>query len=98
MDSIWEKFTKMYREKSQIALLTWAYAIIAAAVVIISGLIALINQSVGVSVLIVPLVSIVAMCANIVVWSLIRFILDMREQKEKAKTRAAKRSSEKTKK
>ena len=96
MESIWEKFTKMYREKRQVTLLSWAYAIISIAVVIVAGLIALINQSIGVAILIVPLIAVAAMCANVFVWSLIRFILDTHEQNEKAKARAMKRNSKKT--
>lgn len=96
MESIWEKFTKMYREKSQVSLLTWAYAIISVAVIIVAGLIALINQSVGVAILIVPLIAIAAMCANVMVWSLIRFILETHENNEKAKQRAAKQAAKKT--
>ncbi len=94
---MWEKFSKMYREKNQLSLLTWAYAIISIAVVIIAGLIALINQSVGVAILIIPLVAIAAMCANVIVWSLIRFLLQTYETKEKAKQRAAKRAVKKSK-
>ena len=96
MESIWEKFTKMYREKSQVGLLTWAYAIISVAVIIVAGLIALINQSVGVAILIVPLIAIAAMCANVMVWSLIRFVLETHENNEKAKQRAAKQAAKKT--
>ena len=96
MESIWEKFTKMYREKRQVSLLTWTYAIISAAVIVVAGLIALINQSVGVAILIIPLIAVAAMCANIMVWSLIRFILEIHEQKAKAKARAEKQSSKKT--
>lgn len=96
MESIWEKFTKMYREKRQVSLLTWTYAIISAAVIVVAGLIALINQSVGVAILIIPLIAVAAMCANIMVWSLIRFILETHEQKTKAKARAEKQSSKKT--
>ena len=87
----------MYREKNQLSLLTWAYAIISIAVVIMAGLIALINQSVGVAILIIPLVAIAAMCANVIVWSLIRFLLQTYETKEKAKQRAAKRAVKKSK-
>ncbi|MBO4854905.1 hypothetical protein J6X15_02140 [Candidatus Saccharibacteria bacterium] len=97
MESIWEKFSKMYREKDQVGLLTWAYVIISVAVVIVAGLIALINQSVGVAILIIPLVAVAAMCANVMVWSLIRFILQTHETKEKAKQRAAKQAAKKTK-
>jgi len=96
MESIWEKFMKMYREKRQVSLLTWTYAIISAAVIVVAGLIALINQSVGVAILIIPLIAVAAMCANIMVWSLIRFILETHEQKAKAKARAEKQSSKKT--
>ena len=95
MDSIWDKFTKIYREKRQVSLLTWAYAIISVAVIIVAGLIALINQSVGVAILIIPLIAIAAMCANIMVWSLIRFILETHEQKTKAKSRAEKQTNKK---
>ncbi len=94
---MWEKFLKMYREKNQLSLLTWAYAIISVAVVIMAGLIALINQSVGVAILIIPLIAIAAMCANVIVWSLIRFLLQTYETKEKAKQRAAKRAVKKSK-
>lgn len=94
---MWEKFSKMYREKKQLSLLTWAYAIISIAVVIAAGLIALINQSVGVAILIIPLVAIAAMCANVIMWSLIRFLLQTYETKEKAKQRAAKRAVKKSK-
>ena len=97
MESMWEKFSKMYREKKQLSLLTWAYAIISIAVVIAAGLIALINQSVGVAILIIPLVAIAAMCANVIMWSLIRFLLQTYETKEKAKQRAAKRAVKKSK-
>ena len=95
MDSIWDKFTRIYREKRQVSLLTWAYAIISVAVIIVAGLIALINQSVGVAILIIPLIAIAAMCANIMVWSLIRFILETHEQKTKAKARAEKQTNKK---
>ena len=95
MDSIWDKFTKMYREKRQVSLLTWTYVVISVVVIIVAGLIALINQSVGVAVLIIPLVAIAAMCANIMVWSLIRFILETHEQKAKAKARSEKQTNKK---
>ena len=96
MESIWAKFTKMYREKRQVSLLTWTYAILSVAIIIVAGLIALINQSVGVAILIVPLIAVAAMCANVMVWSLIRFILETHEQKEKAKARAEKQKTKKT--
>lgn len=93
MESIWDKFSKMYREKSQVCLLTWAYGIISVAVIVVAGLIALINQSVGVAILIIPLIAVAAMCANVMVWSLIRFVIESHEAKEKAKQRAVKQAA-----
>ncbi len=89
MNSVWEYFTKLYREKSQVTLLTWAYGIISVVVVLTAGLIALINQSVGVAVLIIPLISISALCANIFVWALVRFIIDTHNTREETRKRIA---------
>ena len=98
MDNIWDKISKMYREKREISLLTWAYASVAVTVLIVAGLIALISQPTGVSLLVVPFVSIVAMIANIVVWALIRFIIESHEQNEKSKARNEKQNSKTSKK
>lgn len=69
-------FLGLYQEKKQVVLLSWAYAIIAIAVTILAGLVALINQSVGVGIMIVPLIAIVAFSVNIVMWALIRFAIE----------------------
>lgn len=93
MNNIWDKITRMYREKREISLLTWAYASVAVVVLIVAGLIALVNQPTGVSLLVVPLISVVAMIANVVVWALIRFIIETHEQNEKSKVRNEKQSN-----
>ena len=93
MNNIWDKITRMYREKREISLLTWAYASVAVIVLIVAGLIALVNQPTGVSLLVVPLISVVAMIANVVVWALIRFIIETHEQNEKSKVRNEKQSN-----
>lgn len=93
MNNIWDKITGMYREKREISLLTWAYASVAVIVLIVAGLIALVNQPTGVSLLVVPLISVVAMIANVVVWALIRFIIETHEQNEKSKVRNEKQSN-----
>ena len=69
-------FLGLYQEKKQVALLAWAYGFIAVAVTILAGLVALINQSVGVAIMIIPLVAIVAFSVNIVMWALIRFAIE----------------------
>ncbi len=78
-------FAKLYKEKKQIALLAWAYSILAVVTIFVAGLCALINQSVGVRMLIVPLISIIALCTNVVTWSLVRFVLDAFTARIKAK-------------
>ena len=69
-------FLGLYQEKKQVALLAWAYGIIAVVFTLLAGLIALINQSIGVGFLIIPLVAAVAFSVNIVMWALIRFIIE----------------------
>ena len=98
MENIWEKISRMYREKRQIGLLTWSYLTVAVVVLIVAGLIALINQQAGVSLLIIPATAIVAMLANVIVWALIRYIIESHEQNEKSKVRNEKQSSKTTKK
>lgn len=78
-------FANLYKEKKQVALLTWAYSILAVVTIFVAGLCALINQSIGVGMLIVPLVSIIALCMNVVAWSLVRFALDVLTTRAKEK-------------
>lgn len=90
-------FIKMYKEKKQVALLTWAYSALALISIVVAGLCALINQSVGVGMLIIPLVAIIALCMNVTAWSLVRFALDSAsvrlKEKEAAEKKAAKKNS-----
>ena len=69
-------FLGLYQEKKQVALLAWAYGLVAVAVTILAGLVALINQSVGVAIMIVPLIAVVAFSVNVVMWALIRFAIE----------------------
>ena len=97
MESILEKLSRMYREKRQISLLTWTYASVAIIVFVVAGMVALVNQSAGVALLTVPLIAIAAMLANVIVWALVRFIIESHEQNEKLKTRNEKQNSKSTK-
>ena len=74
--NIVDYFIKLYKEKSQLALLTWAYLAITVVFVILAGIFALFNQAFGLSVLIVPFVAIIALCVNVTAWALIRYLLD----------------------
>ena len=70
-------FMNLYRNRKQIILLTWAYLLLAGITVLVAGVCALINQSVGVAMLILPLIAIIALCMNVVAWSFVRFIIDV---------------------
>jgi len=69
-------FSKLYEQKRELALLQWAYVVIGGASVLIAGVFALINQQIGVAMLIVPLVTFVALAMNIVAWALIKLAAD----------------------
>ena len=81
MDSL-NYFLKLYREKKQLTLLALAYCIIAGIFVFVAGICALFNQSFGISMLIIPLSALAALCFNIVVWALVKLILDSAESRE----------------
>lgn len=92
--NVLEYFEGLYKDKSQVALLTWAYSIVAIAFVFIAGIFALFNQSLGVSLLIIPLIAATALCANVVVWALVRFAIDSalnRVRARKANTKSSKK-------
>jgi hypothetical protein len=86
-------FIGIYRKNRQLVLLSWVYGILAIVFVFIAGIFALINQSVGVAILIVPLVAICALSANVVAWALIRLMLDSTAKKlEEAEKKAQKKT------
>lgn len=72
MKAVFEYLKKLYLERKQISLLSCFYGVVAVAFVFIAGLCALVNQSFGVALLIIPLVALVALCANVTVWALIK--------------------------
>lgn len=68
-------FKDLYENHREFALLQWLYAIIAFLGLLIAGTIALMNQSLGISVLIVPAIFAIAFVANLVAWSLLNTVL-----------------------
>jgi phosphotransferase system glucose/maltose/N-acetylglucosamine-specific IIC component len=95
-------FIDLYKENRQITLLSWCYSALTIVFVMIAGLIALLNQPLGVGVLIVPLVCVVALCMNIVFWALIHLAIDTKskndEKKKSAKKATKTKKTAKTKK
>lgn len=67
-------FKDLYQKGQKFELLEWLYLGITILFVFIAGMIALLNQSFGVGLLVIPLISFVAFLANYVSWSLINTI------------------------
>lgn len=88
MKSVIDYFIELYKENRQITLLTWCYSALTIIFVVIAGLIALLNQPLGVGVLIVPLVCVVALCMNIVFWALIHLAVDTKAKNDKKNKKA----------
>lgn len=68
--------SKLYHENRKLELLEVSYLIIAVAAFLIAAVIALFNQSLGVGVLIVPLIVILTFAVNIVTWSVVKFVAE----------------------
>ena len=89
-------------DKKELKLLQGTYLVLGLGSVILCGIVGLFNRSLGVGMLIFPLVVIVALCVNVVMWALIKLGLDAvvnaaREREERdlaeAKKARAARSS-----
>ncbi|MBR1874939.1 hypothetical protein IJ798_00975 [Candidatus Saccharibacteria bacterium] len=85
-----KKIIEMFKEGKKLELLQYAYTTVFAVALVLAGLLALINQAVGVALLIVPLVCLVAAAMNLVAWSLVKsgiehfFSKELKETKKKS--------------
>ncbi len=82
-------FKDLYDNNREFALLEWLYLAITAVFIFFAGLTALLNQSFGVGILIIPLVSFTTFAMNLVCWSLIKTIADhfLKTKKKDAKAK-----------
>lgn len=69
-------FAKLYKNRQELMILELTYAILTALSIVVAGLVALLNQSLGVGLLIIPLVSFVGFLMNIVTWAMVKLIFD----------------------
>jgi len=69
-------FRRLYSEKRELSLLQWTYVLIGGLSVLVAGVFALINQQIGLAMLIVPFVTFIAVSMNIVAWALIKLAAD----------------------
>jgi hypothetical protein len=101
--SFGKKLVELYRANAKLELLQYAYLILFVAVTVISGLIALIHQAIGVAFLIIPLVCLVAWSMNLVAWSIVKTAIEhfypevLKTKTEKSTTKRIVKNSVSTK-
>ena len=74
---------KLYEDGRELTLLEITYFALSVLSFMVAGILALFNQALGVSVLIVPLIALVAGVMNIVAWSLVKLIIESLSNKVK---------------
>lgn len=67
---------KLYKNHRELTLLEMTYFIMMILAFVVAGVVALFSQSLGVSILVVPLVCLIAGVMNLVAWSLVKLALD----------------------
>lgn len=67
---------KLYKNHRELTLLEMTYFIMMILAFMVAGIVALFSQSLGVSILVVPLVCLIAGVMNLVAWSLVKLALD----------------------
>ena len=67
---------QLYKEKRELTILEITYLIIAGISFLVSAVIALLNQSLGVGLLIIPFIAFLAFSANLIVWALVKMLVE----------------------
>lgn len=81
---------KLYKDRRELTLLEITYFALSIISFVVAGTISLFNQSLGVSILIVPLIALVAGVVNIVAWSLVKLLIEsLANRKEDGKAAKA---------
>ena len=86
---------QLYKEQRELTILEVTYLIIAILSFLVAAVIALLNQSLGVALLIIPFVSFLALSANMIVWALVRMFLDESTKNDHKKSEASEGEGEK---
>lgn len=67
---------QLYKEKRELTILEITYLVIAGISFLVAAVIALLNQALGVALLIIPFVAFLAFSANLIVWALVKMLLE----------------------
>ena len=73
---LFNHISNLYKNRRELLILEWTYLLIAIFSLFAAGLLALINQSLGAAVLIVPLCAFIAFAMNVVAWALIKLVIE----------------------
>ena len=76
----------LYKDKRELTILEITYLVIAVIAFLVAAIIALLNQSLGVALLIIPFIAFLAFSANMIVWALVKMLLD-ESNREDTKTK-----------
>lgn len=74
--SILSYLKQLYKEKRELTILEITYLIITGISFLVSAVIALLNQALGVGLLIIPFIAFLAFSANLIVWALVKMLLE----------------------
>lgn len=67
---------RLYQQKRELMILEFSYALVALVTFLVSAVIALLNQPLGISLLIVPLTSLLALVVNFIIWASVRVLIE----------------------
>jgi len=81
---MFKSLIKLYKDNKQLTLLEIAYFALSILSFAVAGIVALFNQSLGVNILIVPLIAFVAGLMNIVIWAVIRLVIEALIERDKS--------------
>ena len=76
---------KLYKDNRVLVLLDLAYLVLSILAFFVAGVVALFNQPLGLSILIVPLAAIVICVMNLVAWALVKLVMDQIVEANKPK-------------
>ena len=74
--SLLSHLKQLYKEKRELTILEITYLIIAGISFLVAAVIALLNQSLGVGLLIIPFIAFLAFSANLIVWALVKMLVE----------------------
>ena len=67
---------KLYQNRQELTLIETTYGLVALVFFLLAAVVSLLDRALGVALLIIPLISFIALAANVVVWALLKLFLE----------------------